>query len=465
MNSRTKNLALFYCCILLTAIIAFIVFLPDDQKNIYMKNYIVDGILGIASLMIFGYNAIKRQYKLFSPITVLSAIYITLFFFTPMYDIVLREYEWFGVDLFAYGMKGSLIAFLGYIAFIAVYNRPVKIRNKTLFHEPKRDMTSIILLMYVICLAANIYYLVRTSGHSLAYIFSLGLLGSGNTSNEIESNLGFISNLSFALPSCTLLYCEYGRSKPLKIILFVLMFILQVERGFRFYIIQIILMFISYIYTKKDKKIKLVNVAVLLIGTMIPIVLMTMFRNSIRAGSGMDLTMLTGEAIRQALDEAIWDNFRIYKTYYGIIKAVPDMTPYMFGQQMIVYTLIMFIPRIIWPGKPLPPGDEAVALGISPYAVLAGTAYPNIGEYYYEFGIVGVIFFMGLFSRWMKTIDQRYRAYRRSNMDLMVFCTLLGAILQIIIRGYTPSNFWMIVFTLLPYFGIQIANQTTIMYR
>lgn len=90
-----------------------------------------------------------------------------------MYDIVLREYEWFGVDLFAYGMKGSLIAFLGYIAFIAVYNRPVKIRNKTLFHEPKRDMTSIILLMYVICLAANIYYLVRTSGHSLAYIFRL----------------------------------------------------------------------------------------------------------------------------------------------------------------------------------------------------------------------------------------------------------------------------------------------------
>ena len=198
--------------------------------------------------------------------------------------------------------------------------------------------------------------------------------------------------------------------------------------------------------------------AILLFVILIPIVLMTLFRSSIRDGSGMDLSVLSGETIRKALDEAIWDNFRIYKTYYGIIKAVPDMTPYMFGQQMIVYTMVMFIPRILWPGKPMPPGNAAVALGISSYAVLAGTAYPNIGEYYYEFGMLGVIFFMGLFGRWMTTIDKRYRVDRESSMDLMIFSTLLSSIIQVIIRGYTPSNLWMIIFSILPYIGVKLHD-------
>ena len=114
----------------------------------------------------------------------------------------------------------------------------------------------LIIIMYAVCLAANIYYLVQSSGHSIWYVFSLGLFGKGNISDEVP-NLGFISMLSYSLPSCTLLYIEYGRSKILKILLFVFMFILQVERGFRFYILQIALMFISYEFIKKNKKNKI----------------------------------------------------------------------------------------------------------------------------------------------------------------------------------------------------------------
>lgn len=451
-----KNKACLFVYVVLLAAVVFVAFLPDGQNEIYVWNYIIDGILGIVSFIIYGYNAINRKYNLFSPITVLTAIYITLFFFTPMYDIVLQEYSWFGVDLFDYGIKGSIIAFIGYITFVIIYNMSVQIRTKHFFEDPSKNIIYIILLMYLICLAANVFYLMRTSGHSLTYLFSLGLLGGGNSISNTVSNLGFISNLSYALPSCTLLYCEFGRNKPLKIVLFLLMFILQIERGFRFYIIQIALMFVSYYYIRNNKKFKLVQICILIIAVMLPIVLMTLFRNTIRSGNGMDLSLLSGKTIRKALEDAILDNFRIYKTYYGVIKAVPYMTNYMCGKQMIFYTLIMFVPRLIWPGKPLAPGDEAIALGISRYAVTAGTAYPNIGEYYYEFGIVGVVFFMGIFGRWMKTVDQRYRVHRKTNIELMVFCTLLGTLLQIIIRGYTPSNFWMIIFTLLPYYGMAL---------
>ena len=34
-----------------------------------------------------------------------------------MYDLIQKEYYWFGIDLFSYGIKGSFIAFLGYFIF------------------------------------------------------------------------------------------------------------------------------------------------------------------------------------------------------------------------------------------------------------------------------------------------------------------------------------------------------------
>ena len=138
INKRTRNVAICYFLILLIAVITFAAFYPGDQQNVYVRNYIVDGILGIVSLIIYGVSSIKKHYILFSPITVISMLYITLFFFTPMYDIVLCEYRWFGVDLFDYGIKGSVIAFVGYIAFVAAYNIPLKNKKKSFFGDPKK---------------------------------------------------------------------------------------------------------------------------------------------------------------------------------------------------------------------------------------------------------------------------------------------------------------------------------------
>ncbi len=456
MKSKRQNELIFLFGSLYIAIILFIFFAPNEASNTYFWNYIIDGLLGITCILLYGYYAIKKKYDLFAPVTIFSLIYVILFFYTPMYDIVLHEYYWFGVDLFAYGIKGSIIAFIGYLSFLIAYNTPSHLKTRRIFTEKDEKSIPAIIVMYIICFMANMYYLVIVSGNSVAYILSLGILGGGNVREATDASLGFISMLSFALPSVTLLYIEYGKSKTLRAAMFLAMFILQIARGFRFYIIQIVVMFAAYYYIRNNKKPKIRQILILTIALMIPIVIMTMFRSSIRVGKGIDVSLININSVIKAMDEAIWDNFRIYKTYYGIIKAVPKMTGYMLGKQMIIYTLVMFIPRMIWPGKPLPPGGTAIALGISNYSVMAGTAYPCIGEYYYEFGIVGVIICSLLFGSWMKHIYIKYRIHRKTNIDLMVYCTLLGTILQLVIRGYTPSNFWMIVFTLIPYVGLQI---------
>ena len=120
----------------------------------------------------------------------------------------------------------------------------------------------------------------------------------------------------------------------------------------------------------------------------------------------------------------------------------------------------MMIPRIIWPNK-ISPGagaDISQIIGINLFGT--GQAYPGLGEYYYAFGVAGVIIFMALYGLIVRCIRNRYLYGARNGYDIIVFSVLLGANLQILIRGYTPSNFWYVVFSLLPVMIIKAVNKS-----
>lgn len=450
---------------ILGVIIVLFLSCPEKLTEVYLKNYIVDSICLIISIFLLLVLYAQKKVDIFSPPVLFSLIYILMFFVTPIYDLITGEILWFGHDLFEYGIKGSMYALLGYCVFLTAYSCKVVfskndfevavIKQKKIWSE-KHDNTLItfILLGYMVCLGANIFYMVYAGGNSIMYILTLGILGESNATNTLV-DIGAVSMLSYALPSFTLLYIEYGKSKLGKVIAFIVMFELQVARGFRFFVLQIVAMFGAYYYIKRNKKPKFFSLISLLLLTLIPLLLMTLFRTTIRTGEGMDLTLLSGEVLLDAFDAAFWENLRIYKNYYALIKVVPDYTSYLFGAQMIIYTIIMFIPRAIWKGKPGNPGTEAQQIALGDVAVRGGSAYPGLGEYYYEFGVFGIIFWMSVFGAWMRRIEKRYRYQASSRIDQMIYCTLLGGILQLVIRGYTPSNFWMIVFAMLPYWIIK----------
>lgn len=461
IRKRNRTILYFFC--LFCAIGLCVLFAPDYKtESIYIANYWIDALYLILCSAIFGWKICIGKFDLFSPITIFSVLYIIMFFFMPMYDICINEVLWFGQDLFGYGIKASTIAFVGYVSFFCFYITKFSYRRfpKNQYidsHQIQikgKMLVPVIVIGYMVCLIANIYYMVFSNGNSVLYILTLGMLGSAGQ-HSVGENIGAISMLSYSLPSFTLLYVEYGNKKILKIVFFALMFVLQVARGFRFFIIQIVVMFGAYYFLRANKKPRLKDILILGICLMIPIVLMTLFRNGIRSGQGMDLSIVNGESIVDALDAAIFDNFRIYKTYYGLIKAVPQMTNYLYGGQMIVYTAIMFIPRAIWHSKPGNPGTAAQLLALGNAAVVGGSAYPGLGEYYYDSGIIGVIVWSAIFGLWLAKIQRRYRYSAKSHIDLMVYSTVLGLILQFVIRGYTPSNFWMFIFCMIPYWGIK----------
>lgn len=463
INKQNKAIMGFVILIVMT--ICLLLLYPKDNNRVYVLNYYINSLCLLISVLMLTKLFIQNKMDIFEPITVIGFIYITMYFFTPLYDMKIGEYSWFGYDVFIYGVKATIIELIGFVVFYFCYTHKFiikrtekyeyKMENKkhgcdVLVSENKSDtIVIVIMIIYIIAFGANLYYLTRISGNSILYSLTAGILGSGNTNDTTSNSIGFISMLSYSLPTATLLYWEFGKSNLMKVSLFLPMFILQVTRGFRFFIIQIVISFFAYYFLKKETRPKMLSILMLLIVVLVPVVIMTVFRNSIRSGGGVDFSVMDFERIRKAFDEAIWENFRIYRNFYAMVDKIPSQYPFVYGRQMIIGTIAMVIPRIIWPGKVSTQAGVGLEYIVGSRLKGVGQAYPNIGEYYYALGIAGVVLFMAIYGIWARRLKNKY-INSKDGLDIILYAVLLGGNLQLLIRGYTPSNFWYLVFSVLP---------------
>ena len=107
---------------------------------------------------------------------------------------------------------------------------------------------------------------------------------------------------------------------------------------------------------------------------------MTTFRVAIRSGVGIDTSIINGDMIKDSFDSAFWDNLRIYKNVYGMVPVIPSQYDYVWGRQIVIGTIVMMIPRALWPGKISSYGGEGLTTLIGPN-IASGQAYPALGEY------------------------------------------------------------------------------------
>jgi len=424
--------------------------LTKVKNPIYFNNYIIDLAAYFFMAGIFIIIFLKNKADILDPVVFFSAIYITMFSIVPLFDIITENTLWFGVDLFSYGVKGTVISIIGYLAFVFGYiftnvKKNVIVSNKNNNYNYNK-IIFFSLAIWIFGLTMSLLFLFLNKGQSILYIITLGLKGQINSGNLISLPLGFISVISTIMIPAYLIYYHYGKSKFLKFILFYLTSMNLLIRGFRFIIIIFLLahFYLYYLYFKKRPSI--VKIIFLLVLILLLIGLIGFYRNDVRMGSEVKWSAFKLEYII----ESFLNNFRIYRNYYSVIKTVPDKIQYGYGQQMFKYTIILFIPRVIWPGKPLPKVNEPIRIGISEYAAKAGQAYPNLGEYYYEFGIFGVVIFMFIFGFLNKKIKVKYKDNFQSDWDLIIYSLFLPAMLQLIIRGYTPSNFYLIISLICP---------------
>lgn len=436
---------------------------------VYRQSYILNAVCIFAIcllLLVYFWNG----FDVFDPLVFITAIYTMLYFVAPLYDIVIQKYTWFGYSILQYGKKAAVVALIGYLAFYLLYIRKPTKRFRFM-RGPAFDqgynlaedrpllkrLTWLVLVLYLACFAANLFYLVHSGYTSPLYIFTLGFLGRGNSVAENIDSIGFLAMPAASLSACVLMYWECTKKKGITALLIYGMLSMQITHGFRFIVVQILVTFVVYYFISNRRRPRFSQIVVAFIVLMVPVLFMTVFREDIRHGIDFSISGLGLSDLQKAFDDALWDNLRIYNNYYAIVNAVPSRFDYVYGRQIIIGTIVMVIPRLIWPGKISTAAGVGLDQIIGSALKNTGQAYPNLGEFYYALGVVGVVICMAIYGLLARGLRDRYMVPENGRFCIVLFAVLLGANLQVIIRGYTPSNFWYVVFCVLPVLIVKCA--------
>lgn len=451
-NSFKFHLGIFI--ILLTTILLannFVGFKYNLETKIIVISFFYISILYLFTI------TNEKEIDIFHPIHLVTIIYLCIFIFTPLILINQGKGNCWGVNVMKGCIKATLILNLSYTCYIVGYNK-LKIRNYTFYpHQnysklQEKKIVKISLLIWVVGFLLSLYYL-KLTGRSLSFILTLG-----NSAASLDTNLGgnllFLSNFTLVMIVPLLYLFRYSNSKTLFSVLCFLTFATMYIRGFRiFVIILIISLFIVYFKVKLKKP----SFKVLSLTFIILIVFFTFLgnkRGSLRTG---DYDETATEINSDAISSMMESNFEIYKPFYGLVVRYPDYYDFTLGKSMVWDALINWIPRAIWPSKPLA-ADQTMPVGlkraVSAEAIDHGAmAWPNIGEFYMEFGTIGCCILFYFFGIGSKHLLKFY--YSKNINYLFVYAVIFPIIFQFIIRGAFSQLVPFIIFTILPFFVLK----------
>lgn len=425
--------------------------MPENLNFDYKCLYVVLLLAYLLFLSLILIVLIKKVY-IFEPIIVVITLYLFIFFIRPCYDIIINGgiFSSSGTAIYEGGIKATILVVIGTGCMLLGYYSKSNIGplassekfTKTICNQNK--VTNLALLIWVTCLLLSMIYFVG-SGFSIKYVLSAGM--SGGLSETIDTgNLAFFSIFKSCLITSGLYILLFTENKLLKITTFFIGLMIFISMGGRALTLVFILTPIVYYYCSNNKRIHVSTLILGIITLVLLCVIMEATRTDIRSGNGFEMPTMNIELIMSPFDHEL----TTYKAFYGLVNAIPGKGQYCFGKGIFLYTLVMMIPRGIWPGKPSPPIYDVIRVSMDEVAVSGGAVYPNIGEFYAEFGIIGVMILMYVFGKYLKHLNNLRVYGERNSHALVLYSAEFSLLLQITIRGYTPSNFYQVLLTAVP---------------
>lgn len=414
----------------------------------------------IAYLVIGGcltYSITVKNMYFFEPILLITAMYLAVFVFMPIHDILAQDTLQFGKYIMAGGVKATIIVTISYVALFIGYNYKIRFNSSVsnyiivkcneIEEHDKKMVELISTIIWGSCIALYIVYIITNRGLSLKYILTAGLSGGYNEGLVMSSPLAFLNKFGNALAVPFLYICVLSKNKGKKIFILVFTLIVYFVNGSRYIMIIFLAGPVIYKYIKNKKEPSAYKVALALTILLIACAFIAVVRGGVRTGTSINWSSFTLDDIFNPF----YSNFTLYKTFYGAVETFPAEHPFQLGRGMILGTLILMIPRAIWPGKPQEAIVEYIRWSINERASESGLAYNNIGEYYVEFGIIGCIFFMFIFGVVCRRMKEWYLSEVRTTSSLVLYSTTYPLIFALINAGWTPANFYTVLFTIMPW--------------
>lgn len=442
--------------------LAFVIFLSFQYRSSFNREEVLLFIELLASFVWAGglllFARLRFRLYLFEPLSIISVLYLSIFVIKPLIDLHNNKLIEHGVRVINGGGKATAIFLVGYTIFFICYymrHRVIRFRAHVTddpgIDKPLSGNLSQLYIAWIMTYILSVACLL-SQGLSLRYIFSFGSDGiredSGNTA------LLFLSNFGITMLSIWLMILDKSEKRSVKILTtaFVLIYVLM--RNARWLMLVVIVAPVTAYYTKRKSEPNILITFILCIAGLTLFAWMQVNRNILYAGGAMQGWGDQGFSLSILL-APLESDLNTYRTFYAMTQRFPSQYSYMLGKTFL-YTFILFVPRAIWPGKPDNPVRDMIEHSLNKRARISGTAVANIGEFYANFGILGVaigMYLLGWIASEMKRrllpISEYYKD-ETGNKRLM-YAILFPLCFQWIARGNFSGNFYMTIFAVLPF--------------
>ena len=415
------------------------------------------------SMYLFRYKSkiCGRRVDAFDPFFLVTGLYFMIFVIAPWIWINRGQNSYQGVQVMKYLPVATGVFNIGYAAYAlgsmcVKEERTVQTTDDGFVEFIKENKTQSFIVKYGFVLffgsfaLAMLYYAL--TGRGLLFMLTLG---QGEERQAGIGGLGiyFLSQfIRSTIPGFLLLLWFSKKYRGWLWVLAYLICAICISTGSRNLAICVILAILATQYMKKGKRpsMWLVLLGILLMYFFVGFI--GMFRGTIKAGGEIDLSLVSGEG----LFNAFMFNIEIFYPFYTLVGYMTKGIVKCHYGLGVLNIPIQFIPRAIWPGKPVTFGKTAfeAMYGDS----MGGAAYPNIGEYYYEFGLFGVILLMFLTGFILRKCYANTR-HSKNPLTIIAFVMLFGYVMQFICRGHFASWALDIVFMFGPILLLKLILQ------
>ena len=425
-------------------------------------DFLVLTLLHLA-IWVFLYRIKHTHTDVFDPFYLVTGLYFLIFVFAPCIWILNGQRFYQGLDILEFLPQGTIAFNLGYFAYalasfsnirFGTFLKSSQFEAKygdeyvAYLESPKsrKYITRYAWTVYIISMFLSLLF-YRMRGRSLLFMLTFG---QGAELLPGVEGIGLYFLMYFirsAIPSLLLLIAFSDTKRKFVFICAYITASVCMSSGSRNLAICVVLSILVYYYLNKGIRPRMITVALGVVFLYLFVTLMGLFRESIKIGEDIQ----TSQVDLESMFNAFMYNVNIFYPFYSLVGLTQKgiiTSHYGLG---ILNIFIQFIPRIIWPGKPETIGQTALVAMYGDNR--GGAAYPNIGEFYYETGVIGMVIFMFIFGYIVR--EAFVRSVKSKNRIVMImYAILYGAMMQLVCRGHFASWSFELVFMWGPLFWL-----------
>ena len=397
----------------------------------------------------------QGQMDLFEPIFLVCAAYFLYFVYAPTNDFLKGNFTVFGIDIVSGMWRGTMHAIIGvasmligyYVRFGGSKSRNPMANSKSSFRgspenpvDLRRSSEAIkyavgLIITAIVCVGLTF----KLTGWNWSRLLSFGQYGDELTGVWLIEQNPFLNylhlTLEWFLPAWLILMVFRPKKTPrgrfFLGVAFFAVFAIYTTLGFRYRILLLMMAPVLYHYIVKRKRPGIIGIVVATVVTILMVAIVGGTRGATRSGAELD----RGDIEVSQSSTNFTQDLRIYPPFYKMLDVYPTDYDYIWGTSYL-YVFISPIPRALWPAKPDAPVRNILRVIVGERAVVQGLAYPNLGEFYVNFGLVGEILGMFLFGHLLRRAWMFVQRNAHDPWALILYSMLLPFLVQVVSRGY-----------------------------